>query len=215
MPKRRICVLVTARPSYSRIRSALRAIQDASRPRAAARRRCVGAARTLRQRDPGDRARRLHAGRAGVHGARGREPGHLGEVHRHRTVRARHGVRQPEARRGGDGCRSVRDARDGGCRGLHEHPAGARAGRGSDRLDRREGPSCGHQAGEPAPRVDEAGARAGDQARRSARLGRAHRLPVDRHRGGSGGTTAARLRSVRALRRRRSARGPVRRATSW
>ncbi len=28
MPKRRICVLVTARPSYSRIRSALRAIQD-------------------------------------------------------------------------------------------------------------------------------------------------------------------------------------------
>jgi UDP-N-acetylglucosamine 2-epimerase len=28
MPKRRICVLVTARPSYSRIRSALRAIQE-------------------------------------------------------------------------------------------------------------------------------------------------------------------------------------------
>jgi UDP-hydrolysing UDP-N-acetyl-D-glucosamine 2-epimerase len=28
MPKRRICVLVTARPSYSRIRSALKAIQD-------------------------------------------------------------------------------------------------------------------------------------------------------------------------------------------
>src|SRR5919108_212407 len=28
MPKRRVCVLVTARPSYSRIRSALRAIQD-------------------------------------------------------------------------------------------------------------------------------------------------------------------------------------------
>ena len=50
MSKRRICVLVTARPSYSRIRTALQRHPGASRPRAAARRRRVGAARALRQR---------------------------------------------------------------------------------------------------------------------------------------------------------------------
>ena len=55
----KICVVVTARPSYSRIRTALHAIHAAPRPRAAARRRGLGAARALRQRHAGDRTRRL------------------------------------------------------------------------------------------------------------------------------------------------------------
>ncbi len=42
---------------------------------------------------------------------------------------------------------------------VHEHPGRARAGRRSHRLDRREGAARGHQAGQPAPRLDRAGAR--------------------------------------------------------
>ena len=67
----KICVVVTARPSYSRIKTALRRDPDASGPRAAARGRGVGAARSLRQRrattssDDGfdDRGARLHGAR--------------------------------------------------------------------------------------------------------------------------------------------------------
>ena len=83
----------------------------ASRPRAAARRRRLGAARSLRQRHSGDRARRLRDRRARLHGARGREPRHLRQVHRPRPVGAGDGVRQPQARRRGHGRRPLRDAR--------------------------------------------------------------------------------------------------------
>ena len=53
---RKVCVVVGSRANYSSIKSAMRAIADAPRPRAAARRRRVRAARPLRQRRRPDRA---------------------------------------------------------------------------------------------------------------------------------------------------------------
>ena len=72
--KRKVCVVITARPSYSRIKTALRGDPAASRPRAAARRRRLGAARPLRQRGRSHRGGRLRDRGARLHGARGREP---------------------------------------------------------------------------------------------------------------------------------------------
>ena len=48
---RKVCVVVTARPSYARIKSVLEAVRDATRPRAPARRRRLRAARALRDGD--------------------------------------------------------------------------------------------------------------------------------------------------------------------
>src|SRR5688572_23613902 len=64
---------------------------------------------------------------------------------------------------------------------------------------------------QPAPRVDRIGARARDQAWRGAGNRRDDRLPVYRHRGRRRGAAGPRFRPVRQVRRRRTARGPVER----
>ena len=154
VPKRKICVVVTARPSYSRIRTALQAIQQHPDLEL----QLVVAASALLDRygnaDSGHRARRVPDRRARLHGGRGREPGHIRQVHRPRAGGAGDGVRQPEAGRGGDDRRSLRDAGHRGRRVVHEHPGRARAGRRGHRIDRREGAARGDQAGEPAPGLD-------------------------------------------------------------
>ena len=63
--------------------------------------------------------------------------------------------------RGGHGRGPLRDHGDRDRRGLHEHSGRPRAGRRGDRLDRREGPPRGHQAGRPALRGERAGRGAG------------------------------------------------------
>ena len=110
--------------------------------------------------------------------------------------------------------RPLRDARHGGRRVVHEHSGRARAGRRGHRLDRREGPPRGDQARQPAPRLHAAGRRARAADGRGARLGRRHRLSVDRPRRRGGGQSRAGLRPVREIRRRRSDDRPLEAATS-
>ena len=86
-------------------------------------------------------------------------------------------------------------------------PRRARAGRRGHRLDRREGPPRGHQAVESPPRLDEAGGRTRDRSwARSRTSVHRHRLPVDRPRGArsprSPRSTSIRSRSTAASARR-------------
>ncbi len=161
MTTRKVCVVVTARPSYSRIKTALRAIQEPPRPRAPARGRRLGAARPLRHRRPLHRGRRLHDRRPRLHGPRGREPRGDGQDDRPRPARARDGLRQPAPGRRRDDRRPLRDAGHRRRRLLHEHRRRPRPGRRDHRLDRREGPPRRDQALQPALRLHGAGRASG------------------------------------------------------
>ena len=176
----------------------------ASGPRAAARRGRVGAARSLRQRHSGHRARRVSASpRASTWWSRARtssprpSPPASGSWswRRSSTTSSRtRWSRSPIATR-----RSPPRSRPS----YMNIPRRARAGRRGHRLDRREGPARGHQAVEPAPGLDEGRGRARQAAGRGARDGGHHRMSVDRHRRRGRGRPGARLRSVREVRRRR------------
>ena len=215
--KRKICVVVTARPSYSRIRTALHG-HPASTPISSCswsspRRRCSIATATPSRPSSatGSRSRRASTwcSRARTSSPRPSPPASgWSEL---ATV-----FDNLRAGRRGHGRRSLRDAGDRGGGVVHEHPGRARAGRRSDRLDRREGAARGHQALEPAPRVDASGAR----ARHPAGRGRRTRsivtgCPSIDIAAEVAAQPGARLRSVREVRRRRSARPTSRRAIWW
>ena len=155
MPSERSASSSPRGPSYSRIKTALRAIARAPRPRAAARRRRVGAARSLRQRrfrrssaTGSTIAARVYMVVEGENLVTSAKSTGLG------LVGAGDGLRQPQARRRRDDRRPLRDARHRGRGVVHEHPGRPRAGRRGHRIDRREGAPRGHQAVEPAPRLD-------------------------------------------------------------
>ena len=162
--KRKVCVVVTARPSYSRIKTALKAI--VAHPDLELQ--LVVAASALLDRYGNavelHRAGRVPHRRARLHGARRREPDRDGQDDGPGAARAGHGLRQPQARRRRDGRRSLRDAGDRRGRGLHEHSGRPHPGRRSHRLDRRESPARRHQARRPAPGFDRQGGRAASSA---------------------------------------------------
>ena len=180
--KRKVCVVVTARPATRASRPRSRrstSTRTSSCSSSSPPRRCSIA--TATRWAPSSR-RRLRDRGARLHGARGREPRHDGQDDRPRAARAGDGLRQPEAGRRRHDRRSLRDAGDRRGRRLHEHPAGPRPGRRGHRLDRREGAARRDQARGPAPRLDGKGARARHPHGRGAGRRLRDRLPVDRSR---------------------------------
>jgi hypothetical protein len=156
---RRICVVITARPSYSRIKTALEAIE--AHPDLELQ--LVVAASALLdrfgQRRRPHRGGRLPHRRACPDGARRRDAARDGEDDRRGHHRARRCVRPTRAGRGRDRRRPLRDARDRDRCRLPRHPARARPGRRGDRLDRRARPPRHHEARRPPPAVDRARSR--------------------------------------------------------
>ena len=94
--KRKVCVVVTARPSYRRIQTALRGDPGASRSRAPARRGRLGAARPLRHRGPASSSATGSTSTTRVYMVlEGENLVTIGQVDRPRAARAGDGLRQP------------------------------------------------------------------------------------------------------------------------
>ena len=211
MARRKICVVVTARPSYSRIKTALQAI--AAHPDLELQLVVAGSALLDRygtavqmiEADGFDVAARVQMVIEG-----GNLPA-MAKTTGHRTAGAGDGLRASATGRGGHRRGPLRDHRDRHRRGVPEHSGRPRAGRRGDWLDRREGPPRRHQAGRRPLRGERACRGAGAANGRVPVHRVRDRLPVDRSRRRGALQPGARLRSVHRVRRCRPVVRPVER----
>ena len=215
--RRKVCVVVTARPSYSRIKTALHGDRTSTRTSS-----CSSSSRASALLD--------RYGSAVEHIADRRLRRSIGEIYmvlegENPTSMAKTtGLGLLELATVFDNLKpdvvvTVADRYEtlatAVARRVHEHPARARAGRRGHRLDRREGAPRRDEARRPAPRVDAAGGRAchphGRGAGRPCLVTGCPSIDLAAEVLDAAG---ARLRPVRALRRRRRAARPLATATS-